>query len=73
MLMARRLLEELQQLSDIQDLSQLPTTCRTADSREQGHQEFQGLKAQLGPSESRRVMQRVLLFRSILKNAPLQI
>lgn len=55
----KKLLEGLQQLLDKQDQSQLSTTRKMADSLEQCHQQLQGLKAQLEPSQSRRAMQRV--------------
>lgn len=59
----KNVLEELQQLLDKQDKSQLHSTRRLLDSLNECHQQLQGLKvrleAQLEPSRGRKAMQRI--------------
>jgi Fungal N-terminal domain of STAND proteins len=54
----KNILEEVKQLLDRQDKTRLSTTHRLSDSLEECHQQLQGLKAQLKPGETRKVMHR---------------
>jgi hypothetical protein len=54
----KNVLKEAKQLLERQDKTRLSTTHKLSDSLEEYHQQLQGLKAQLEPGKTRKVMHR---------------
>lgn len=55
----KSVLEEVRQLLDRHDKTRLSTTYKLSDSLKECHQQLQGLKAQLEPGKTRKLMRRI--------------